>query len=523
MTATTALETETTVDVAPGWRMPDLAGLLAPAAGPDRPLGIPLGVEPAGVRRLSATYLDTADLRLLRSRVTLRRRTGGPDAGWHLKLPLGEARLEVRHEARRPPAEVPAHLAALVRSRTRGEPLVPVAVLRTTRTVRHVVDAAGRVLVEVVDDRVVAHRAGGQTERWREVEVELVEGDRALLDAVVAALLARGARPAVSQSKLARALAADLAAPSADAFPAPTAGVPAPHLGAPAPPRTAGDVVLAYLGAQVAEVVDRDPQVRLDLPDAVHRMRVAVRRLRATLATYRRLLDEDAVAPLRAELRWWGTVLGAARDAEVLRDRLLAALADLPPDEGDGGGGRLRAALDRELTTARSALLAALDGPRYLALLDALATLVDAPPWRGRAGRAPTAVHPGVRRAVRRVRHALRSARRAAVGPPLDTALHDARKAAKAARYAAESVAGLAGAPATALVEGMTAAQDVLGAHQDSLVARARLADLAAAAVADGYPTATLDALVALERARHGDGPVALAAARELRPGRWRG
>lgn len=517
MTATTALETETTVDVAAGWRMPDLAAILATAAWPDRQSWPPLGVEPAGVRRLSATYFDTADLRLLRSRVTLRRRTGGPDAGWHLKLPLGDARLEVRHEARRPPAGVPAHLAALVRSRTRGQPLVPVAVLRTTRTVRHVVDAAGRVLVEVVDDRVVAHRTGGQAERWREVEVELVEGDRALLDAVVAGLLARGARPAASQSKLARILAADLAAPPAGARPAPRAE-------APAPPRTAGEVVLAYLAAQVAEVIDRDPQVRLDLPDAVHRMRVAVRRLRATLATYRRLLDEDSVAPLRAELRWWGRVLGAARDAEVLRERLLTELADLRSDDGSGSGGeRLRAALDLELATARAALLAELDGPRYLALLDALATLVVEPPWRGRASRAPSAVHPAVRRTVRRVRRALRSARRATVGPPLDTALHDARKAAKAARYAAESVAGLGGASAIALAGRMTAAQDLLGAHQDSLVARSRLADLAAAAVADGCPTGTIDALVALERERHGDGPVALAAAYALRPGRWRG
>jgi len=494
MTATTALETEITVDVDPGWRMPEL------------PLDPPLAVVPAGVRRLSATYLDTADLRLLRARVTLRRRTGGPDAGWHLKLPLGDSRLEVRHEVRRPPASVPADLAALVRSRTRGETLAPVAVLRTTRTVRHVVDAEARVLAEVVDDRVVAHRPGTPAERWREVEVELVAGDRELLDAVVAALLAAGARPAASQSKLARVLAGDLATPAGSD-----------------PPRTAGDVVLAYLAAQVAEVVDRDPQVRLDLPDAVHRQRVAVRRLRATLATYRRLLEADAVERLRGELRWWGAVLGAVRDAEVLRERLLGAVADLPDPHRGIGADVLRTALDAELATSRAALLSELDGTRYLALLDALVVLVDTPPWRGRARKPPAAVHPGVRRAVRRVRRALRSARRAPVGPALDTSLHDARKAAKAARYAAESVAALAGKPASRLAERLTKVQDSLGAHQDSLVARSRLADLAALAVADGRPTGTLDALVALERERHGDGTAALGAVRALTPDGWRG
>ncbi|HWS59038.1 MAG TPA: CYTH and CHAD domain-containing protein [Actinotalea sp.] len=502
MAARTAVETETTVDVGPGWTMPDVAALVPRVAA----------AVPVGVRRLAATYLDTADLALLRGRVTLRRRTGGPDAGWHLKLPLPDARLEVRHEAPRPPSDPPVALTDLVRARTRGAPLGPVAVLRTTRTVTHLLDPSGVVLAEVVDDRVVARRPGDPRppRRWREVEVELVAGDRHLLDAVVDVLLTHGARPAASQSKLARALA-DGPAPAAPS----------------GPPRTwatAGDVVLAYLAAQVEEVVGRDPQVRLDLPDAVHRMRVAARRLRSTLDTYRRLLDADVVRHLRSELRWWGTVLGAARDAEVLRERLIGELGDLPRAHGSGpAADRLRAELDRGLEEARAALLDALGGRRYLTLLEDLGSLVARPAWTDRAARPPATLNRAVRRTVRRVRRTLRSAGGTPEGAALDTALHEARKAAKAARYAAESVTGLVGEPAERLAERMTGLQDLLGEHQDGLVVRARLSGLAAGAGRGEPMTGTLEALAVLERGRHRDGAVVLAEARALTPERWAG
>ncbi len=95
---------------------------------------------------------------------------------------------------------------------------------------------------------------------------------------------------------------------------------------------TAGDVVAAYIDEQVSVLRRLDPAVRADAADAVHKMRVAVRRLRSTLATYRRLLDRDVTEPIRDELKWLGGVLGAVRDAEVIRRYLLGVVDDQPSD-----------------------------------------------------------------------------------------------------------------------------------------------------------------------------------------------
>ncbi|KIF03237.1 hypothetical protein PL81_25435, partial [Streptomyces sp. RSD-27] len=84
---------------------------------------------------------------------------------------------------------------------------------------------------------------------------------------------------------------------------------------------TAAAHVLAYLREQRDALVAQDPAVRRDLPDSVHRMRVATRRLRSALATHRKVLDRTATDPLREELRWLAAELGADRDREVLVER----------------------------------------------------------------------------------------------------------------------------------------------------------------------------------------------------------
>ena len=155
---------------------------------------------------LDATYHDTDDLRLAAARTTLRRRSGGRDAGWHLKLP-GDGR--AREEVHAPPHGdgPPAELVALVEEVCAGRPLAPVVRLRTTRAVHQLLDPDGGVLAEVADDDVTSVLLpDGPEQRWREVEVELVRGSDALLDAVEAVLVAAGARPAATPSKLRRAL-----------------------------------------------------------------------------------------------------------------------------------------------------------------------------------------------------------------------------------------------------------------------------------------------------------------------------
>jgi inorganic triphosphatase YgiF len=163
---------------------------------------------------LSATYFDTEDLDLIQHKITLRRRVGGDDEGWHLKLPV---RKDTRQEMHAPLDEaaagsVPARLAAQVEDITAGHRLRPVAILDTERTVVTLADPAGDALVEVADDLVTAVRFGepdSEPMRWREIEVEVKSPDAAaatLLETVGKVLRQAGARPSASGSKLARVL-----------------------------------------------------------------------------------------------------------------------------------------------------------------------------------------------------------------------------------------------------------------------------------------------------------------------------
>ena len=180
---------------------------------------------------LDAVYYDTADLRLIGAGITLRRRTGGADAGWHLKLPAGaDTRDEIRLPlaapgGRRAPTSlaraggaVPEELAALVRAYTRGAALAPVVRIQTSRRVLRLLDGAGQALAEIAADHVSAEPADGSAATsWDEIEAELVTGGPALLTAIEAQLRRAGARPAATATKLQRALAGRL--PAAGAAP----------------------------------------------------------------------------------------------------------------------------------------------------------------------------------------------------------------------------------------------------------------------------------------------------------------
>ncbi len=196
------LETEQKYDAAADFILPDLNGLegRAKATGRQR-------------YYLSATYFDTEELDLIKNRITLRRRVGGPDEGWHLKLPV---RKDTRQEVRTPLSEgdngtVPARLAAQVKDITAGRPLHPIAILDTERTVVTLTGQAGEPLAEVADDLVTATRLDeprAQPMRWREIEVEAAEGAKVggLLEAAGQVLREAGARRSPSASKLGRLL-----------------------------------------------------------------------------------------------------------------------------------------------------------------------------------------------------------------------------------------------------------------------------------------------------------------------------
>jgi hypothetical protein len=214
------IETERKYDAAAGFALPDLTGLAGVAA-----------VTGPRTYRLRAVYFDTPDFSLVTAKITLRRRTGGTDAGWHLKLPAGaDSRREVHAPLGRSTRKVPARLAELVTRWSGGQPLQPIARLATTRRVRWLAGQDGQVLAEIADDLVSGSLPGPapgspaspgaaagpagpggpqwqEVSRWREVEVELGTGPRALLDSVGERLLRAGAAPSAAASKLSRLLA----------------------------------------------------------------------------------------------------------------------------------------------------------------------------------------------------------------------------------------------------------------------------------------------------------------------------
>jgi len=458
-----------------------------------RSLGFDTAIGPED-QDLEAVYFDTADLRLIRAGVTLRRRQGGSDAGWHLKLPGGkDSRDELRLPLGRSPRRPPTELVALTRVYTRGATLAPVAELNTRRRRWVLADADGRSLAELVDDQVTARTMGEQTTTvsWREVEVELGEhGQLKLLDRIERRLLKVGAQRAGYSSKLGRLLA--------DRMPPPVITPSADRA------RSAGELVLAYLGAQAQQLRRYDPLVRQDVPDAVHQMRVAARRMRSALQSFPRIIDRDQTRELTAELKWVAGELGGARDTEVMAQRFAAILAEFPDELKLGP---VEAAFTRSFARrqadARDVALAALDSDRYLALHDRIDALLADPPVTARATyKAKCELPTSVRRAYHRVESRVADADRQPPGEDRGLALHEMRKAAKRLRYAVEAVQPTLGKPAARLRKRLKAVQELLGEHQDTAVSRPVLRQLAAQTHLDGGNGFTYGLMYAAEAAR---------------------
>jgi CHAD domain-containing protein len=477
------LEVETKYDVDEGFVVPDLGGLD----------GVP-GVDAPVEHSLEAVYFDTPDLRLLRARVTLRRRTGGPDAGWHLKLPAGPARREVHAPLGRsgttPPKALLEPIAGVLRDGVPG----PVATLHTRRVVTYLRGAAGDVLAEVADDTVTATvpptGPGSPVEvrAWREVEVELGTGDGELAAAVGERLTSAGARPSAAASKIGRALGARIDA------------LAIPRL--PGQPANAGEFLLAALTEQVADLQAADLTLRTEQTGGVHQIRIAARRLRSTLASFRHVLDRAETDPLREELSWLGRELAGARDDEVGLGHLRAVVAAEPVELVLGPvAARLQQAQLSQVQAGHDRTLATLGQPRYLALVDALYGLLADPPF---TTEAQDPVRPVLRKATRRAVRKLRRRLDVAIDSrdgDAGAALHDVRKAAKQLRYTAEMGRGEV-AHLKKVVRVAKKAQQVLGEHQDTVVTRELCRRFGIVAAAAGENAFTYGRLHALEQAR---------------------
>jgi CHAD domain-containing protein len=236
------------------------------------------------------------------------------------------------------------------------------------------------------------------------------------------------------------------------------------------------DVVRKAVSTAVARLDANEPALWTERdPEAVHQARVATRRLRSDLRTLGDFVDGSWAMHLRAELQWFGAELGQVRDIEVLRERLRGHAALLP--ETEGAAARVAICrLDADHTTARTELLRSLREPRYAQLHRALHDAVTGPRLTPAAGKRATDALPGA------VRPMWRKLRRAvdALGPvPSDASLHQVRIRAKRCRYAAELASPVLGRPARDFATAMARLQDVLGEHQDSVVADRWLAKTA--------------------------------------------
>lgn len=484
---TSHAEIEDKYTVPDGAVLPDLGALPEVASVADPVL-----------HELEATYFDTADLALIAVGITLRRRTGGEDEGWHLKLPRDAGRFEVHVPLARARSTVPRELADILAATVRGADLSPVATVATSRTAHRLVDAEGRLLAEVADDLVTTQalrvdQGAASLRSWREWEFELVDGDRALLESAARLFEAAGAVASTSGSKLARALDGQVPAPRVRAVPSQRAAAPA-------------DIVLAWLCEQVQELRRQDPLVRADAPDGVHQMRVATRRLRSAFATFRPLLDRDVTDPVRDELKWIAGVLGEARDAEVLHERLSVMLLDEPPldeqpfDGGGAAGTRVDRTLGDRYARAHARCVRAMSSERYFALLDRLDEVLAEPPWLDDAGDgAPDVLARRVLHDWKRLERRVRDVHETDDEDARHRRIHEVRKAAKRVRYAAEPLVPLYGKPAERFVRDVERIQTVLGEHQDSIVAQHELRGLADASGDVGAEAFTFGVLHARE------------------------
>lgn len=419
-------------------------------------------VRQAPSEHLDAEYYDTSDLRLIRVGITLRRRQGGHDAGWHLKVPAGpDSRREIRMPLGRGKA-VPEALARLVRVHSRGQELRAVATISTDRERLLLLGRGGEVLAEVAADEVTSRAAAeaAAVTRWREVEIELTGGDRDVLTAADRLMRADGLSRAAQRAKLERALGLP-PVPTSESARALSASTPA------------GQVVTAYLSDHFASLMTLDPMVRGDEPDSVHQMRIAVRRLRSTLRVFGALFRHSDAERLAGELRWLGHILGRARDAEVLCAHLVARAGELTQEELVGPvQARIAGHFAGVRADSQAVVVQTLDSARYFALLDRLEKFLAAPPLT-KVARQPAGdvVPAAVRRSYTKTRRRMRQARRAPAGDRQEQALHRARRAAKRSRYAGE-LAAPALASAGKFARQMKKVQSVLGDHQDAVIAR---------------------------------------------------
>jgi CHAD domain-containing protein len=444
----TMTEQEDKFEVDSDWVLPQLTELV--------PDGGRLDQE---TRKLDNTYFDTPGAGLRLFGITLRRRVGGSETGWQLKVPNGTARTELQSGSRA--KTLPPALGKGVEGLLAGENLDPVATIVTTRTAYRLLNSDDELVLEIADDQVESGPPDGESmlHSWREVEVELgPAGKNKDLKRVSKLLQAAGATPSTSRTKLDRALGPTL----------PDGQSPAAKAG------TVGGLVAAYIATQCEILASNDVGMRTDMP-AIHKTRVAVRRLRSTLRIFAKIVKTSPAEELDQELSWYADALGEVRDWDIMSSRLIKQVAELPPDQVRGP---IEAEISKKLAAERQEALdqlnEAMRTPRYMHLVQLVRAWRTGPPLTRAAGKKAKSAVKYVERAKRRADKRLRKA-----DDDIEQ-LHRARKAMKRARYAAELVEP-ADSGMKAIERDAEELQTVLGEHQHAVTAAKFLAEISSA------------------------------------------
>jgi CHAD domain-containing protein/uncharacterized protein YjbK len=420
-------------------------------------------------QRLLATYFDTADFRLWARKITLRHRIGeGEGVGtWTLKLPHSHPgrtldRTELEWEG--PLDFVPGQVSEILRGVVRRATLQKVTTLETIR--RRLVLQGGKQisLAELDDDMVTINGGPHDGDRFRQIEVELNEADDELLDKFIDRLRRAGAWLDERGPKLARALDIDVVEPVVLSL---------------GPKSTMADVVGASIQAGFGRILDNEYFLRAaeddPPPEAIHQTRVATRRLRSDLQTFKSLLDPLWVRHTRSDLKWLGDVLGLVRDVDVLGPHL--DLSSSPATGDTNGVADLRLQLRHQRSAGAEKVADALQSERYFLLLDKLHAATERPAFRFTGSNRHQRIPPSWRaskalpKLVERPWKKLRKEGRRAGHQPSDAQLHGIRIRAKRLRYAAEAAEPVVGKPARRVAAAAEALQTQLGEHHDAVIA----------------------------------------------------
>jgi CHAD domain-containing protein len=418
------------------------------------------------------TFVDTPDWRFHRAGLSLRIRDtqagheaqlnrldpngngDGPEPAPQTSLASGEAAGLT---------EEPGRVGEWVRALSGRQSPVPLFRLKSTRHPYSVLidGKAGEV---VLDETCVERPSGTEAVRLHRVQIQIDPGSA---DAV---------RPFVDDLRRACRLTPSVATKfeaglmTLDLIPARLPDVGPLVLGSDP---TMGQLAFAVLRRAFLSMLQNEAGTRIgEDPEALHDMRVAIRRTRAAMALLEPALPIRA-RTLRGELRWIARKLGGVRDLDIQSARLETWRRGARGPDAESLA-QLQAAVAERRRNARAAMLRALDTRRYERLVSRMVRMLrQGPPRRSPAARAPAlAAFPGL--------VLERHAGTMAAGDSLDAdspaeAFHRLRIRLKRLRYAVENSRDLYGSAASDYVNVLVRLQDLLGDHQDSVVAIAQI------------------------------------------------